>query len=80
MQILDISNILDVEEHSYVDYGREELESLIEFYGADKTINNVKFQLLVDPNAIQGEFRLFKRMVTSNSRKMTNDNFGYTCI
>ena len=75
LQILDISNILEIDEEKYVDYGRDELENLIEFYGIDKKVNNVTNSALIDANATRGEYRLFKRMIRSNCKKMTNDEF-----
>ena len=74
MQILNLQNILDLDEHEYVNYGRDELDKLIEFYGNEKKFNNLTTPAFINSNDIKGEFRLFKRMVRKNCSKMTNDD------
>ena len=78
MQILDISNINEVDEVNYIAFGRDELEKLITFYGYDKKVNSKTTLEKISPDDVRGEYRLFKRMIRSNHKKIKNDEFWIT--
>ena len=62
----------EVDEMDYIAFGRNELDKLITFYGYYKTKTTLA---KISPDDVKVEYRLFKRMIRSNHKKMKMINF-----